>query len=244
MRIFAHRGASRAAGDNTLEAFRLAVELGADGIELDVRRASDGRLLVCHDPLPSGPDQMKLPTLVEALDACSGIGVVNIEIKNSRDDPDYDPSMRVVEATVDEIRRRVWVIDADGEPERGCATGEPERTGEEPTDEERFARWLVSSFSWETVDYCRKIAPEVPTAWLTTAAVAHDIEETAAAGHRAIHPEHRLVDAGLIAAAHAAGLEVNVWTCNDSDELRALRDLGVDGVCTDVPDTARDALAR
>ena len=79
-RVFAHRGASQRAPENTVEAFRLAAELGADGVELDVRRSADGALVVHHDPhLPDGrliaatafaDLPASVPTLAAALDAC------------------------------------------------------------------------------------------------------------------------------------------------------------------------------
>ena len=97
--VIAHRGASAAAPENTIEAFRLARELGADWVELDVRRTADGVVVVHHDAhLADGrmvgdlavddlPEHV--PSLAEALEACEGMGV-NIEIKNLPDDPDFD----------------------------------------------------------------------------------------------------------------------------------------------------------
>ena len=101
--VIAHRGASRAERENTIAAFRRAVEMGADGIELDVRRSADDRLVVHHDAaLADGrlirhtgsadlPDH--IPSLAAALDACEG-AFVNVEIKNDPSDPDFDPSRR------------------------------------------------------------------------------------------------------------------------------------------------------
>ena len=97
--VFAHRGASRAEPENTVAAFRRALEMGADGVELDVHRAG---LLVHHDAEPVPPDA---PTLAEALDACAGI-VVNIEIKNLQGDPDYDPSNEAADLVVALLHER------------------------------------------------------------------------------------------------------------------------------------------
>src|SRR5688500_4469246 len=99
--IWAHRGASRAKPENTLEAFREAKAQGADGVELDVRRTRDGAMAVRHDAtLPDGraiheldvPDLPGFVPLLDAvLDACDGM-VVNIEIKNVPVDIDFDPT--------------------------------------------------------------------------------------------------------------------------------------------------------
>ena len=105
--VIAHRGAGDAASENTLEAFRLARELGADWVELDVRRTVDGVAVVHHDAhLADGrrighmnadelPDYV--PSLAEALEACDGVGV-HLEIKNLPDDPDYDSENLVADA--------------------------------------------------------------------------------------------------------------------------------------------------
>src|SRR3954452_22090130 len=90
-RIFAHRGASARYTENTVSAFQGARDLGADWVELDVRRTADGSLAVHHDAhLPDGRRIVELhaadlpdtvPDLAGALDACEPLGV-NVEIKN------------------------------------------------------------------------------------------------------------------------------------------------------------------
>jgi glycerophosphoryl diester phosphodiesterase len=77
-RIVAHRGASSEAPENTLAAFRRAVELGADMIEFDVRRALDGRLVISHDPIRH---TAKLPTLEETLQFTQGQIQLDVELK-------------------------------------------------------------------------------------------------------------------------------------------------------------------
>src|SRR4051794_5776874 len=98
--VLGHRGSSRRARENTLEAFALAREDGADGVELDVHRSRDGVLLVHHDADVEGLGVLAehdagavrsvfpwIPTLAEVLDECRGL-LVNIEIKNSPKDLD------------------------------------------------------------------------------------------------------------------------------------------------------------
>lgn len=216
--IIGHRGASAAEGDNTLAAFRRAVEMGADGVELDVRRSRDDRLVVHHDAhLPDGraildvvasdlPDHV--PTLDDALDACAGI-FVNIEIKNDPAEPDHDPGD--------------WVA---------------HRVGEVLSRRGGGVRWLISSFRSGTVAVCRTILPGVRTAWLVGSVDDDVIARTAAAGHAAIHPFVETLDERSVRAAHGAGLAVNTWTCDDPARMRELIAWGVDGICTNVPDVA------
>jgi glycerophosphoryl diester phosphodiesterase len=221
MLVLAHRGASAAAPENTPEAFALADRMGADGVELDVRRTPDGRLLVAHDPLPASLgaiDATGAAPLSDVLDACGDRMLVNVEIKNSKVDPDYDPTLAIVGDVLAELRRR----------------------GPAWTD-----RWLISSFSWTTVAACRDLAPEIATAALTSGPVDDAaLGRLAAVGHRALHPWETQVDEALVARCRQHGLAVNTWTCNEPARLVALAAIGVDGVCTDVPDLALDALGR
>jgi glycerophosphoryl diester phosphodiesterase len=89
------------------------------------------------------------------------------------------------------------------------------------------------------------LRPDIPTALV----VEHDdelaaaLEEAAAAGHEAVHPQWRLVDRVLIKRARGLGLAVRPWTVNDADEVQRLAKLGIDGLITDVPDVAIGALA-
>jgi glycerophosphoryl diester phosphodiesterase len=226
--VIAHRGASRQERENTIAAFERAAALGADGVELDVRRTIDGVLVVHHDAyLPDGVAICRtpysdlpasVPMLGAALDACDGM-FVNLEIKNSRDEPDHDPDDRVAEEVA-----TVLVARGGGR------------------------RWLISSFRYRTVERFRELVPTARTAWLTLTLDGEVIERAAAGGHDAVHPDVRSVEASGVRRAHAAGLAVNVWTCNDPERMRELIAWGVDGICTDCPDVAigvrRELLAR
>ncbi len=218
MLVLGHRGASVDAPENTPEAFALADRMGADGVELDVRRTSDGRLVVAHDPLPEPFDGLGIASFSDVLDACGDRMLVNIEIKNSKFEPGYDPTMAMVGPVIDELRRRG----------------------------SRFRhRWLISSFSWSTVAACREYGSDIATAWLTEDPVDDArLAALAAVGHSALHPWEAQVDDSLVSRARRHGLAVNTWTCNDPPRLVELAELGVDGVCTDVPDLALSALGR
>jgi len=222
--VLAHRGASAAAPENTLAAFALARDLGADGVELDVRRTADDVLVVHHDAAVEGFGLIverpfaelraalpAVPTLAEALAECRGL-LVNVEVKCCAWDPDPDPPGRpVLRGTVAAIRAAAADV-------------------------------VVSSFDLDAVDACRALAPELVTAWLTsgqTPAAAAAI--AAPRGHRWIHPDWGSVLAAPpedVAAAHAAGCLVDVWTVNDAEAMRELVRRGVDGIITDLPDVA------
>lgn len=222
--VYGHRGASIAAPENTLEAYRLAGELGADGVELDVRRSADGVLVLVHDAVladgrmvratPAAELPPSIPTLSEALDACAGM-VVNIEIKNISYEPDFDPDCVAAE--------QVAAVLA-------------ERGGHDSV--------LVTSFHLRTVDRVKELAPGVPTGLITflDPLPAEGAAAAAERGHDTLHPHHATIDAEMVAFAHEAGLAVNAWTVDDPERIAALHVLGVDGVITNVPDVARGVL--
>jgi glycerophosphoryl diester phosphodiesterase len=233
VRVLAHRGASRVAPENTLEAFAAAAAQGADGVELDVHRSSDGGLIVHHDADATGFGVLaehpleairrarpSIPTLEEALDACAGLHV-NVEVKNLPGDADYDPDERVATGVIHLLQVRDHRDDV-----------------------------LVSSFNLASIDRVRELAPDVATGFLTV--VGFDPIESAtvahAHGHAAVHPDVRSlvgpVAAATVAHAHELGLAVNVWTVNDTHEIQRLAAAGVDAVITDVPDQALTALGR
>jgi len=215
--VIAHRGASAAEQENTVQAFRRATAMGADAVELDVRRTSDGVLVVHHDAhVPAGAIvQLRIgelpahvPTLAAALDACDGMWV-NVEIKNDEREPDFDPTDSIADETIAHLLSR---------------------------DEDE--RWLISSFRLATIDRCRELAPHIRTAWLTVAVPPDAVATLVERGHAALHPWVNLLDRPTVDACHAAGIEVNTWTCDDPVRIAELAAWGVDGVCTNVPDVA------
>ena len=200
--------------------------MGADAVELDVRRSGDGHLVVHHDPALSDGRAIvavprvelpgHIPDLTDALDDCGSMWV-NVEIKNDPTEPDFDPTDDFAE----EVARALTLRSTPG-------------------------RFLVSSFRRETIDRFRSVAPDIATAFLTAdphlvdGATVRDalLDSLVAAGHAAIHPWFGFATPQFVAAAHQRGIAVNVWTCDSPDDMRALIAAGVDGICTNVPDVA------
>lgn len=224
VRILGHRGAPLAHPENTVEAFAAAIALGADGVELDVRRTADGRLAVCHDPvLPDGRVLAELqaaelppsvPDLAAAVAACGG-SLVNVEIKNLPDEPDFDPGERVAEAVVAFVH-----------------------------EHDLADRVVVSSFWRGALDRVAALDPAIRRGWLTlpTWDQQRALDRVVADGHHVLHPHHLAVNAELVAAAHAAGVAVTTWTVDDPDRMRWLAGCGVDAIITNAPDVAVAAL--
>jgi glycerophosphoryl diester phosphodiesterase len=231
--VIGHKGASADLPENSVAAFARAKELGADGVEFDVRRAAGDDLVVWHDPtLPDGRVLIDhsgealadgVASLDSVLDVSDGMRLVNVEIKNWVNDSDFDATLAVADTVAASLAARgpgIW--DA----------------------------YVVSCFHLDTIDRARvtldSIAPAVRTGWLLWA--VDDVDKIVATAverrHAALHPFFTAVTPELLDAAHAAGLTVNCWTCNDMDEVRRLADLGIDGIITDRPADALAALGR
>jgi glycerophosphoryl diester phosphodiesterase len=214
LRILGHRGASAELKENTLEAFMRASELGADGVELDVRRTADGAMVVHHDAtlfdgraiveLEEFGLPLYIPNLRAALEAC-GPMFVNIEIKNVPIDRDWDPEESVAAGVV-ALVEEMDIAD----------------------------RVIVSSFGMGAIDAVRARNPEIPTAWLTIPNYdqLRALDTALEHGHRALHPHFTVVTGELVDAAHANGLELNTWTVDEPAEMQRLADLGVDALVT------------
>ena len=230
--IIGHRGASADHPENTVAAFAGAREQGADWVELDVRLTADGALIVHHDAWyldgrtvwDTACDERPgpVPVLDEALDACAGMGV-NIEIKSSPWDlgPGHVPHVpHVADLVLELLAAR-------------SGAGQEEQV-------------LISSFDLATLDRVRAVDHHVPTGYLVfDLNSAPDAPEVAADhGHDALHPWDPFVDAALVGRCHDRGLLLNTWTVDEHDRIQDLALLGVDGIVTNVPRLARQALGR
>jgi glycerophosphoryl diester phosphodiesterase len=225
--IFAHRGLHTTKRENTLGAFDAARALGVDGVELDVRRCSDGEIAVHHDATIAGRPLAETPfselpdyvaTLAEALQACAGL-VVNVEIKNAKH---------------------------ASEPDDGAVGGFAREVVEVVRAADRLRDVVISCFDLATCRAARDAEPAVRVGWLLrrTRDVAASAERAHDVGLHAIHPNHRNLDAPGVQAAHGLGLEVNVWTVNRRRRIIAMTELGVDGLITDDPATALTLAGR
>jgi len=235
--VVAHRGASAAEAENTLQAFEKAIASGADVVEFDVRMSADGVAVVMHDPdvgrttdghglvrdlrlaqikrlriEASDGGAAEVPTLEETLRCCSGRVAVDVEIKNIPGEPDFDAeSEAAVEATL--------------------------RTLEEVAFSGRV---LVSSFNPFSIARSRTLAPEVPTGLLSD----RDVEARAAAdyaraqGHPWVLPffeQVQVAGPSLVAEVHATGMLLGTWITDDPAVATALMASGVDAVATNDP---------
>jgi glycerophosphoryl diester phosphodiesterase len=223
--VIAHRGASAYRPEHTLDAYDCALAMGADRLELDVRSAADGTLVVLHDAT--------LARTAGDLRPVAGL--------TSADLLALDPARRPL--TLDEVLGRYGADAAYLIEIKDPRPGDAERVAGALARHDLAGRASVQSFDRGVLHRLRAMDPSVPLAllyresWLP-AAVRHDLAEVAGWA-AAIAPAAVSVDAALVLAAHRLGLTVQVWTVNDVAEMERLLALGVDALITDVPDRAR-----
>ena len=221
--VFAHRGGSALAPENTIDAFDNGVALGADGLELDVHLSCDGVIVVHHDrtldrtTTLSGPvaarsalelNSARVPSFADVLARYRDLRLI-VELKVNR------PELAV--AVVDAVRRADAV-------DRVC----------------------FGAFGRRVLQTVRALEPEVATSaareevrWaLYRSWVRWPVRRVAYDGYQV--PEWsgrtRVVSPRFVDAAHAAGLAVQVWTVDREDDARRLLAWGVDALITDRPD--------
>lgn len=222
--IVAHRGASRERPENTLAAFRRAVELGADAVELDVHLTSDGVVVVHHDPVVAG------------LGAIANLTRVQLSAHRVQGEP--IPTLdEVFEAVGERLRIYVELKGANSAPgSLDCLARHAAGPGAAGPGA------AVHCFDHRLVAQARQLAPAVPRGVLE---VSYPVDVTGAA--RAVDARdlwrHRdFVDEALVRGAHAEGRRVIAWTVNDAPMMRRMADWGVDAICTDDVALARETL--
>jgi glycerophosphoryl diester phosphodiesterase len=241
----AHRGGSLIAPENTMAAFRNALTMPVDYIELDVQMSRDGRLIVFHDAtvdrltegtgnildldfeylrslnvaakFPGGwPEVEHIPTLQEVLALVKGRLRVCIEIKLGERDGRYGRYPQIAEAVTREVRNA-----------------------------KMLERVLIISFDWATLSRIRYLEPSFITGALVSRELWSPHEEQAMdelckrvsqIGCNWIDIDRELFTPDMLPIFHQNGFKVGIWTVDELEELKALASIGVDALTTDRPD--------
>ena len=231
--VIAHRGSSATAPENTLAAFRLAIEQGADYIELDVQESADGEVLVVHDSdlmkIGGGPTKIweataaelravdigshkgpqysgeRVPTLAEVLAVCKGKVRVIVELKS------YGHDQKLQE-------RVAAIVEAAGMADQ-C---------------------VYMSLDHTMIDRMKRLRPS----WRCGVLAAKARGDLTSLHADFLAVEVRVGTGRFVRRAHRAGQDVYVWTANDAAWMLAATSRGADGLITDKPDLAREVVAR
>lgn len=221
MKIIGHRGAAGLSPENTLPSFQRALELGVDGVELDVH-ALHGRLLVIHDDTLERTTNATGPLTDHSLVALRGF-----DAGNGAPIPFLEEVLQIAARALVNVELKGAGTAA---PVAKCLQKFP------------GAKVLVSSFKHHELMDFRHEDSHTPVAPLFSKpdAAMFDLTDTLRA--TSVNVSRRIIDEDLIDNAHARGLKVWVYTVNSAREMTKLEALGVDAVFTDFPDRVPPAI--
>jgi glycerophosphoryl diester phosphodiesterase len=219
--VIAHRGASGYEYENSLAAFRRAVTLDADGVELDVHATRDGRMVVHHNPELTGLG------LIRALELDA---VRQVRLPNGEPVPLLSEVLDLVGD------RDVWVEVKELDRAWDGALLATLAAGPAPH------RYAVHSFDHRLVGRLGRARPALRRGVLLSSYLVDPVNAMKAVGASTLWQEWHFVDEELVRIIRAAGLALVAWTVNELADLRRLAHLGVDGICGNYPDRIRVAI--
>lgn len=213
----AHRGARAFQPENTLLSFEKAIDLNADGIELDVHLSSDGAIMVIHDEtidrttsgngfvnqyIASALKKYGIPTLIEVLELVNRNCFVNIELKgNSTAKP-------VIELITHYILNKNW----------------------------NYTDFLISGFDWKMLEEVQLLNPKIRIGVLTEDSVEEALAFAKKLKAYSIHPDYRLLTKENVALMQENGFKVFPWTVNSIEDIQKIKSFNVNGIISDFPD--------
>jgi len=248
VQVAAHRGGAALWAENGLTAFRNALALGADYLELDTHLTADGEVMVIHDPtLDRTTTGRGAVSAVRLADLAS----VRLKARDGSVTADTVPTLAQVLDTLKPSTAQLLLeikVDAERKPYPDI-----ERTALALVDARGLRdRVIVMAFEAPTLTRVRALDPTIRMALLVSKtrvsrerAGARDLVAWARdVGATHLGVEYPAVDAALLTAARAAGLEVAAWTANEEADIRRLVDLGAGIVISDRPDRALTLVGR
>lgn len=248
-KVISHRGANRYAPQNTIPAFKKAVELKADGFETDVHLTKDGELVICHnytiDETSNAKGNLsdmtleelrkydfgsyfspkykdtKIPTVREFLDVVkeSDIEVMNIEIKSPLNNETF-----IVDETIKIVK------------EYGL-----------------FDKLIISSFDPKILTRAKEIDEKCKTGYLYSVnrkityqnkMISSYVDYAKSIGADALHPQFFFVNEKYVDRAHNAGIMVHPWTVNSVSSIEKMIKCGCDKIITDFPDVTKGLIEK
>ena len=220
-----HRGAKGYVAENTYESISKAIQLGVDGIEIDVFKCASGELVLFHDKNlkeltgKSGlienltineleqflvQEKYKIPTLKDVLTRIERPLFVNIELKG------LNTAQATSTIITDISTSTSWSLE----------------------------HFIVSSFNWDELELFRSVDENTPVGVLVSKSMGIDeaIEFGKKINAQAIHPNFKLLNDKTIKKIKNNGFKIYTWTVNNEDDINFMKKLEVDGIISDYPD--------
>jgi glycerophosphoryl diester phosphodiesterase len=218
-----HRGAKGYEPENTLISFQKAIDIGVDGIELDVHLSSDGAIMVIHDETIDRTTNEKgvvnklslqelktfqiekentIPTLIEVFDLVNKRCFINIELKGKGTSK---PIINLIEHYIEE---KNW----------------------------EYSHLIISSFDWTALQEVRKWNPKIPVGVLTHTDLDLAIAFAKFIKAETIHPYFHLLNTENTQKMQNEGFKVFAWTVNEIEDIQKIKSFHVNGIISDFPD--------
>ncbi|WP_394217779.1 glycerophosphodiester phosphodiesterase [Halobacillus trueperi] len=231
--IYAHRGASKLAPENTMPAFELARAAGADGIETDVQLTKDQIPVLIHD------ENLRRTTNGTGFVQDYTYAQLRLLDAGSWFSPKFSDTYIV---TLDEFLR--WFRDQPMFLNVELKTNVIAYKNIERIVYESLKRYhvlertVISSFNVDSLKRMKEINPSIQTAFLTSTKMRNLPQYAKSEGCDALHVKHRLLDKKLVKRCHKENLELRIYTVNRPSMMKKCFSLGVNGIFTDVPHQA------
>ncbi|MBC7643472.1 MAG: glycerophosphodiester phosphodiesterase [Flavobacterium sp.] len=218
-----HRGAKGYEPENTLVAFQKAIDLGCDGIELDVHLSADNEIIVIHDETIDRTSNGKgfvnqmtlselkkfridekheIPTLEEVFKLINHKISINIELKS------FKAAEKVVELIEKYVKERKW----------------------------EYNDFVVSSFDWNALQQVRFLNDKIQIGVLTATDLDLAFAFAKLIKAKTINPYFQLLNKENVTKIHNKELEIHTWTVNKASDISKMRILNVDAIISDFPD--------
>jgi len=218
-----HRGAKGYEPENTLIAFEKAINLGVDGIELDVHLSSDNELIVIHDETVDRTtngkgeinqlsvkelkalkidNEQQIPTLTEVLDLVNKRCFINIELKG------IGTAQPVIELISHYISEKNW----------------------------NYNNFIISSFDWKMLEETHSLDSKIKIGVLTEESIDKALAFAKKINAFAIHPDYELLSKENVILMQQNGFEVYPWTVNSENAIQKIKSFNVNGIISDFPD--------
>ena len=212
-----HRGAKGYVAENTLASFQKALDLGVDGIELDIHLSSNGEIMVIHDETidrttsskgfvkdftSSQLQSLGIPTLHEVLNLINKVCPVNIEIKDKKA---TEKVIHLIEKYISEYH---W----------------------------SYIQFYVSSFIWDELEKISKLNSNILTGVLTEDSIEKTLVFAQKIKAHSINPYFKLLNLKNVEEIKQNGFKIYTWTVNSTEDIIFVKTLNIDGIISDFPD--------
>jgi len=265
MDVQGHRGTRGNLPENTLPAFKRALEIGVDTLELDCGVTKDGVVVIHHDrrlnpDVARGPDGKWVTAPAPTIYSLTFEQLQAYDVGRIRPGSEYAkrfPNQKPVDGTRVPKLADLFAMTKDSKVRFNIETKLLPTHPDETVGPEALARALIAefrkagmarraviqSFDYRTLKIVEREAPEIETVYLTEAKDS-DPAQVHALGAKIWSPDMKAVTPEKAAQAHQLGMRVVIWTANEPTEIEKMIDAGVDGIISDYPERVIDVLKK